>query len=144
MRLAVTATWVQSGESRSRTYQVFVPSARYRGEDVVLVTLMAGSVPVATPTWLGVEWSGLAPRLENVTMIVAGPVGISIVYPAEGPSTSLHYDDLLEDGETDVARFLVDASGLTPGSYALDVTLTYMRGGTGGPAAGTVSFDVTA
>ena len=98
---------------------------------------------VGEPAWLGVEWTGIAPVLDDVTMTVTAPAGAVITYPAEGSSTSLHYDSVLEDGETDIARFLVDASGLEPGTHSIDVVVVYTKAGQSLKAAGTAVFEVT-
>ena len=143
VKLRVKASWVSDGERESKTYNVTVPVASFKGEDIAQASKDAGSVSVSEPAWLGVEWTGIAPVLDDVSMTVSGPSGAIVTYPAEGPSTSLHYDNVLEDGETDVARFLVDASALEPGTHSLDVIVTYTKAGRSLKAAGTVSFEVT-
>lgn len=143
VRLKVTATWVQNGEKRSQDYRVVIPVARFRGDDIAQATKDAGSVSPKDPTWLGVDWTGLAPKLNDVEMTVKAPQGAVITYPGERPFTSLNYDDSLDDGETDVARFLVDATAMTPGSYFFEVEVTYTKGGKKQSVTGEVAFEVT-
>ncbi len=143
VKLRVTATWTSDGEDESKTYNVTVPVGKFVGDDLAQATDNAGSVATAEPAWLGVEWTGIAPKLEQVSMTVAAPQGAVITYPGEGTATSLHYDSVLEDGETDVARFLVDASALDPGMHSFDVVISYTKAGTALSATGQVTFEVT-
>lgn len=142
--LTVAATWTVNRLKQSMRYKVRVPVAMFTGDDLAQVTTSAGSVSAGAPAWLGVEWTGIAPILENVKMTVNGPAGAIISYPTNTETyTSLHYNDTLVAGETDVARFLVDASGMKPGKYTIDVGLSYTKGTGTNLIKGTVVFDVT-
>ncbi len=143
VKLKVTATWVQDGRNRSKDYKVTVPVAKFTGDDVAQVTTDVGAVSVTQPAWVDVEWTGIAPILTDVQMTVAGPSGIAITYPGDRTFTSLDYDNTLVAGETDVARVLLDVSGLAPGTYTLDVTLSYAKGGAVSTVTGQVSLTVT-
>jgi len=142
--LIVAATWTADGQKQRSRYKVEVPVAKFTGDDLAQVTTSAGSVSVGTPAWLGVEWTGIAPVLGNVKMTVNGPAGAIISYPANtGTYTSLHYNDTLVAGETDIARFNVDASAMKPGTYTIDLELSYTKGTDTKAVKGQVSFDVT-
>jgi len=145
--LTVAATWTADGVKQRNRYKVKVPVAKFKGDDIAQVTTSAGSVSVGTPAWLGVEWTGIAPVLENVKMTVNGPAGAIISYPEidkqPGTYTSLHYNDTLVTGETDIARFNVDASAMRPGTYTIDLELSYTKGTEAKAVKGQVSFDVT-
>ncbi|MFV1970063.1 MAG: hypothetical protein ACC683_03545 [Acidimicrobiia bacterium] len=155
VKLIVAATWTSDGKKQSKDYKVKVPVARFKGDDVAQSTDDVGSVPIATAaeldnasddgkgSWLGVDWTGLAPVVEKVQMTVTGPKGLVITYPGEGSFTSLYYDDTLEDSETDTARFRVDTSGMTAGKYTLDLELSYTIDGEKRSVKGQVSFEVT-
>jgi hypothetical protein len=144
VKLIVAATWTSDGEKQSKEYKVKVPVAKFSGDDIAQVTTSAGSVSVGSPDWLGVEWTGIAPVLGTVKMTVNGPVGAIISYPTNtGTYTSLHYNDTLVAGETDIARFRVDASGMAPGKYTIDLELSYTKGKEAKAIKGQVSFDVT-
>jgi len=147
VKLIVAATWTSDGEKQSKEYKVKVPVAKFSGDDIAQVTTSAGSVSAGSPDWLGVEWTGIAPVLENVRMTVNGPVGAIISYPEidkqPGTYTSLHYNDTLVAGETDIARFKVDASGMAPGTYAIDLELSYTKGTEAKAVKGQISFKVT-
>jgi len=149
VKLTVVATWTADGEKQTNAYEVKVPVARFKGDDIAQSTDDVGSVPVGTASelgeasWLGIEWAGIAPIIESVRMTVSGPAGLTITYPDEGSFTSLQYDDTLVDGETDIARFRVDTSGMKPGSYTLDVVLSYTKGTGNASVVGTVAFAVS-
>ncbi|GMQ93265.1 MAG: hypothetical protein BMS9Abin12_0742 [Acidimicrobiia bacterium] len=148
VKLTVVATWTTDGERQTRTYKVKVPVARFKGDDIAQSTDDVGSVGVGTASelgeasWLGIEWTGIAPIIENVRMTVKGPADLTITYPDEGSFTSLQYDDTLLDGETDIARIRVDTSSMGPGSYTLDVLLSYTKGTDNLSVIGTVAFEV--
>ncbi|MCH7669865.1 MAG: hypothetical protein IIC71_11810 [Acidobacteria bacterium] len=143
IKLKVVATWVQDGKNDKQNYEIKVPVAKFKGDDIAQATTDAGSVSVGEPAWLGVEWTGLAPVLSDIEITVTGPLGTAITYPADRPFTSLYYNDSLEDGETDVARFLIDATAMSPGSYVLTVEVSYTKAGTAKSVSGEVSFKVT-
>ncbi|MGI9528143.1 MAG: hypothetical protein ACR2NG_00400, partial [Acidimicrobiia bacterium] len=128
-KLRVTAQWTDDSGEHEERFAVQVKVARHKGDDLALSSDQLGSVAQDEPVWKGVGWTGIAPQLGNVKMTVDGPQGLGITYPNDGSSTSLHYDDVLSDGETDEARFLVDASSLSPGQYKVAVTLSYSKAG---------------
>lgn len=143
VELKAVATWVQNGKSHTQDYDVHVPIAKFSGDDIAQATKDAGSVSVTEPAWLGVEWTGLAPVLENIEITASGPGGVIITYPADRSFTSLYYNNALEDGETDIARFLVDATALAPGSYVLIIEVSYTKAGAANSVIGEISFTVT-
>lgn len=128
-RLPVVAYWTDDDGEHKEQFTVRVPVAKHKGDDIAMSSSELGSVSQGEPVWKAVAWTGIAPELADVKMTVAGPADLVVVYPGEGSSTSLHYDDVLDDGETDEARFLVDASALSPGSYDVAVTLSYAKAG---------------
>ncbi len=131
------------GKTESKKYKVKVPVAKFNGDDVAQSTEHAGSVPVKEPVWLGADWTGVAPTIEDVRMTVSSPDGATITYPKYGTFTSLHHSDTLVAGETDTARALVDASSLKPGTYTLYLELTYTKGNDKKSVEGKVAFEVT-
>jgi hypothetical protein len=141
-KLDLVATWNDGGKDVSKKFSVKVPTVEHTGSDVELSTDEAGSVSVGEPTWVGVNWTGMAPTITSVEMTASGPAGAIITYPGDRSSTSLSYDDQLDKGETDVARFLLDAAGLQPGSHDFEVSLTYARGGSSNTVSGVVTVAV--
>ena len=85
----------------------------------------------------------MAPSLDAVRMTVGGPPGSMIAYAGDGPSSGLRRGDRLGQGETDVARFRPDTSGLKPGAYEFKVMLTYTRDGSPSEMSGIVIINVT-
>lgn len=89
---------------------------RLRGEDTVRIPIVDfdGSpfaltadevdLPTGAGGWVELEFAGLAPEVSDFRITVEDPSGLDIHYPAE-THTSLARDALLEDGESDVARF---------------------------------------
>ena len=89
---------------------------RLRGEDSVRIPLVDfdGSpfalsetdidLPAAANGWVELPFAGMAPEVSDFRIVVEDPTGLDIHYPAE-THTSLARDALLEDGESDVARF---------------------------------------
>ena len=94
-------------------------------------------------TWVDIWYSGLAPRVEEFSLAIGDQSALDLTYPGDGSTTSLHNDALLEDGESDVARVLVDADGAEPGSHQLDLTVTYRVGGELRTLPGTLDVQVT-
>ncbi len=92
-------------------------------------------------TWVDVDLTGLAPMVTYISMTASGV--LDITYPGYGTSTSPHDDEVLEDGETDTARFRVDAGDTAPGTYELTTELSYTFEGVDYLRAGTVEIVVS-
>jgi hypothetical protein len=146
--ISLTATWTADGKNQSKKFRVKVPVAKYKGEDIAQSTTDAGSVSQNEPAWIGVDWIGIAPSLQNVQMTATSPDGAIITYPNQkgtekpGVYTSLHFDDTLVAGETDTARVLIDASNMKLGAYTLNLELSYTKGSRTQTVDGRVSFKV--
>lgn len=140
-QLKVVAMWNDGKKDVKKRFNVTVPTFKHEGKDVALVT-ESGVVSSVTPSWVDVDWSGLAPSIGDVRMVVGSPNGATVVYPGERAWSSLSFDDRLDQGETDVARFLLDASGLKPGIHEFKVLLTYSRGSSAFDIGGVVKITV--
>lgn len=141
-KLDITATWNDGEKDVTKEFRVTVPTVEYTGDDVAISTSDAGSVPTDEPSWVGVDWTGMAPSIGDVQMTATGPSGAAIVYPGERDWTSLYHDNQLDQGETDVARFLLDPSGLEAGAHKFEVTLSYSRGDSPARTSGVVTVHV--
>ena len=122
---------------------------RLRGEETVTIPVVDfdGSpfaltdddiaLPAAANGWVELPFAGLAPEVSDFRIVVEDPPGLDIHYPAE-THTSLARDALLEDGETDVARFrLGEAHWAAPSDATIRVD--YVLAG----EAATERFDIT-
>jgi len=142
IKLDVVASWNDGKKDVEKKFTVTVPTFAYTGNDAALVTTNAGVMTVDGP-WVDVDWSGLAPALDGVQMTVDGPPDAVIAYPGGRAWSSLSFDDRLTQGETDVARFRLDASSLTPGDHQFTVLLTYTRGGSTSETSGLVTVTIS-
>ncbi len=126
------------GEQRTDEVKITVPVVRYTDGDHLVQHEATATVPAGGSAWIDVDMTGLAPVTSELSLTAEG--GLDVVYPGDGVATSLHGDDLLEDGETDTARFRVDAGDTAPGTYQLTTELTYVFEGAGYVLPGTVEI----
>ena len=128
VKLLFDLTYEHAGKQKTRNFNVRVPVVQYEGgEDLHQVTSSLGEVALGESAWVGVSFAGLAPRLDDFQLTVTDADGLPIVYPGDGSSTSLHHNARLEDGETDIARFRVDAYDLPIGTYTITIRATYRK-----------------
>ncbi len=125
--LELTATWTEDGKALTGTATVKVPVVPFNGDPFQVLTDTV-AVTEADNGWVGISLTGLAPRVEGVQVRIVDPEGLDIYYPLE-THTSLHGDDLLEDGETDDARFRVNES-LWGQTSEVSVEVSYTLDGT--------------
>ena len=101
--LNLSFTFASDGQQLSGTKTVAVPLVEFDGSPFAL-TSDAVAVPAAANGWVELPFAGLAPEVSDFQVVVEDPAGLEIDYPA-GTHTSLARDAILEDGESDVARF---------------------------------------
>jgi hypothetical protein len=135
LQLVITGT-TDRGPLTQRL-EVLVPLVAYTGENIEQITDTLQPVTTGETAWVEVALTGLAPMTSGISSTVAAD-GVAIIYPGDRSSTSLHHDDVLDGGETDVIRFVVDAQATQPGVYDLVVT----TGFEGGSIEGSVSVEV--
>jgi len=115
------------GERESDKIKIKVPVVQWvEGEHLVQHESATVLAP-GSSAWVDVDFSGLAPMVDDLRLTIDGD--LPVVYPAYGTSTSLDGDHQLDDGETDTARFRVDAGDTPPGSYELPTEVSYTYGG---------------
>ena len=141
VKLQLEASWDDSGRRRSAIHNVKVPIAFYEGADVAQVTDVI-EVAAGEGTWVEVAYAGLAPLIERFSVVIDSSAPVPITYPGYGSDTSLHHDAALEDGETDVVRFFVDAADVKPGEFELTLLASYARGGRPGGIQDVVTVSV--
>lgn len=143
-KIKLTATYQSDGTPVEDTFEVTVPVAVYQADqDLVQVTESAGPIPAGESGWVGVDYSGMAPMVEDFQMVVADPAGLTVAYPKANSTTSLSFDNVLEDHETDYAALLVDTAGVAPGTYTLSLRVTYLMAGQVKTSDGTLTLTVT-
>ena len=140
-RLQLEASWDGGGRRQSSIHNVKVPTTVYRGADVAQVTDEV-EVEAGTGVWVEVAYAGLAPVVDRFAVVVGAESALPITYPGYGSETSLHHDASLEDGETDVVRFFVDAAGASPGDYELKLAASFARGQRAGELDGSLTVSV--
>jgi hypothetical protein len=143
IKLLFTLTYEHNGKEKRRDFNVRVPVIEYAGgEDLQQVTSSLGEITLGENAWVGVSYAGLAPRLDDFQLTVTDAGGVPIVYPGDGSITSLHHDARLEDGETDIARFRIDAYDIPAGTYTIGVLATYRKDTIAAELAGTVTLEI--
>jgi hypothetical protein len=143
IKLQFTLTYERDGKQKSAVFNVRVPVVQYSGgEDLQQVTASLGEVALGDSAWVGVSYAGLAPRLDDFQLTITDAGGLPIVYPADGLSTSLHHNARLEDGETDIARFRIDAYDVSAGTYTIAIRATYRKDAATAELLGSVTLDV--
>jgi hypothetical protein len=78
----------------------------------------------ATPdlNWVEFGYKGLAPSTTDMKITASGDL---TAYHPQGTFTSLHHDQTLHVGESDVARVWYDPELVTAGTHMVTVTITY-------------------
>jgi len=143
IKLQFVLTYERDGKQKSAVFNVRVPVVQYSGgEDLQQVTASLGEVTLGDSAWVGVSYAGLAPRLDDFQLTITDAGGLPIVYPADGTSTSLHHNARLEDGETDIARFRIDAYDIPAGTYTIAIRATYRKDAAAAELAGSVTLAI--
>jgi hypothetical protein len=143
-RVKLLVSYDVDGTTVENDFDVTVPVAEYKADqDVAQVTDSLGSILSGESAWMEVDFTGLAPMVERFDVVVSDPDGLTVAYPSAKPSSSLYFNSVLEDKETDFAAILVDTTGAAPGSYTLGLKVSYTMAGTAKTLEGKVALDVT-
>ncbi len=127
MPMEVTASWLVGDRRATATYKAEIPLIQHEGDDVSLLTSEL-EVPAGEATWVEVSYAGIAPIVGEFAVAVDVGPGLDVVYPGDGTFASLNNDAVLEDGEKDVARFLLDATQASPGTSTIELHTMYVKG----------------
>ncbi len=142
LNLQVVASYLADGRPQEKRFEILVPIVTFSGEDLQQVTSDLGTIEPVAGQWVDVQYAGFAPLLEDFAVTVTDSAGLAIVYPAYGTSTSLVHDATLEDNETDLVRFRIDADELSTGAHTLQIEATYTKGGVSGSLPGTITVTI--
>ena len=129
--LQVVAEWEHEGE----TYRFFpggldIRAEKFSGDRFSVLTdaasVVAGPEGQADPAanWVEIDLLGLAPVTDGIEITISGDV--EPYYP-QVEFTSLHHDDRLHARESDVARIWFDPDLIVPGTYDLEMTVSYRK-----------------
>jgi len=124
-RATLEITWDENGQRQSASGSLRFSNKKYKGDDFAILTEDASaSLAPATPdvNWVELAYKGLAPTTTNMQITVSGTPQ---VYHPQETFTSLHHDQTLHAGESDVARIWFDPDLLQAGTHDLTVTITY-------------------
>ena len=122
----VYVSWTYEG----RTHEMYVgrlqlTNKTYKGADFAIMTedaVVSSDAAAADENWIEFNYKGLAPRTNSMKMTVESDLD---VYHPQTSFTSLHHDETLRSGETDVARIWLDPELLESGAKNIVVNITY-------------------
>lgn len=143
-KITLLVSYDVDGATVENSFDVNVPVAEYQADqDLAQVTDSIGSLASGEANWFDVLFTGLAPAMNNFNVVVSDPAGMTVSYPEAGSSTSLYFNNVLEDNETDFAAIHVDTIGAAPGTYNLGLKVSYTKGGQTKTFDGTLALTVT-
>lgn len=126
LKLEVSYLW--DGKHRTQTKRVRVPIVRYDGQQIAALTDHVGVIEAGSSKWVGLEYNAPGPSVENVKVQVDDSGLGDVTYPGQGEWSGLHNDSTLDGGETDLARFELDTTGMTGGEHTFVAVVTYDGG----------------
>jgi hypothetical protein len=143
-KITLFVSYDVDGATIEDSFDVTVPVAEYQADqDIAQVTDSIGSLASGETDWFEVLFTGLAPVVNNFNVVVSDPAGMNVSYPQARTSTSLSFNNALEDRETDFAAFHVDTIGVAAGTYTLGLTVSYTLAGQPKTFDGTLDLTVT-
>lgn len=143
-KIKLLVSYTADGAPVEETFDIKVPVAEYQADqDVAQATRALDPITAGEAVWRTVDYAGLAPMVEDFRLEVSDPAGMAVAYPMAKSSSSLYFNSVLEDSETDFAAIWVDTIGVAPGTYTLGLTVSYTMAGSPKTATGTVTVDVT-
>lgn len=125
-RAMLEITWDQDGREQKANGWIRFTNKAYQGEDFAILTeeVSVSDNPVSpADNWVDFAYKGLAPMTSQMQITASGPVPI---HHPQDTFTSLHHDQTLHAGESDVARVWFDPELLEAGTQMLDVTIDYV------------------
>jgi hypothetical protein len=143
-KITLFVSYEADGQTVEDDFDLTVPVAEYQAdEDVAQMTDSVGSIVTGESAWMEVDFTGLAPMVEGFDVVVSDPAGLTVSYPQAHASTSLYFNNVLEDNETDFAAIHVDTTGAAPGTYNLGLKVSYTMAGQSKTFDGTLTLTVT-
>jgi hypothetical protein len=124
-KVKIEISWDDGGSRRSAEGSLKFSNKKYKGDDFAILTEDADiTTDPAAPdlNWVEFGYKGLAPSTTDMKITASGDL---TAYHPQGTFTSLHHDQTLHAGESDVARVWYDPELVTAGSHTVTVTITY-------------------
>ena len=115
------------GERQTRDFPLTLTNQVYEGEDFAILT---DAVTVGTDVedpghnWVDLDYRGISPRNSAIS-VVANSDDLPVYHP-QVDFTSLHHDEVLHGGETDVARVWFDPDLAVPGTFTVVIEIDYV------------------
>lgn len=128
VNLKLEVSYVWDGKRRTTNARVRVPIAHYDGSPLAALTDHVGVVEAGDSRWVSLEYTAPGPSVRDVKVEVDGSDLGGVIYQGYGDWAGLHNDSTLEGGETDVARFRLDTSGMEPGEHTFVAYVSYQGG----------------
>ncbi len=143
-KITLLVSYDVEGTTVENEFDLTVPVAEYKADqDLAQVTDSIGSMASGEAVWFDVLFTGLAPVMDNFDVVVSDAAGLTVTYPQAHSSTSLYFNNVLEDNETDFAAIHVDTRGAAPGTYNLGLKVSYTMAGQAKTFDGTLALTVT-
>ena len=127
------------GKKQKQKVAVTLPVVEASGPTVEQLTSSVGSIKAGAAQFVEVSYKANKPGVTDARLTATAPAGATIIYPNEGSSSGFAADSTLSVGETDHASFKISTGTLAPGSYKIELDLSY---GNGQHLPGTVSLTV--
>jgi hypothetical protein len=121
----IEISWTDGKDRRSAEGSLQLSNKKYEGDDFAILTEVADiTTDPAMPAlnWVEFGYKGLAPSTTDMKITASGDL---TAYHPQETFTSLHHDQTLHAGESDVARVWYDPELVTAGSHRVTVTITY-------------------
>ncbi|MEZ5376914.1 MAG: hypothetical protein R2733_10420 [Acidimicrobiales bacterium] len=147
--LQLVAEWEHNGETfRFYPGGLDVRAEKFDGDRFSVLTdsatVKAGPAGTADPkgNWVEIDLLGLAPVTDGIKIELE--TDLEPYYPQE-TFTSLHHDDRLHAQESDVARIWFDPELVEPGTYEIEMSVTWIDSNPNGknPKTKTETFPFT-
>lgn len=127
--LLLTVSYQTAAGSGSQTISIDLPTVGVEGAGLAHTSDDLGTMDQDTTKWVDFWYTGIAPVVGDVQMTVVNAEDFGVTYPQEGTYSSLYYQSQLAGGESDVARVRLDATGVKPGTYVIEVRTQFVAGG---------------
>ncbi len=127
--LILNVTYQTAAGPGSQTILIDLPTVGVDGAGLEHTSDDLGTMDAGTTKWVDFWYTGVAPVVGDVQMTIVNAGDFGVTYPQEGPFSSLYYQSQLAGGESDVARVRLDADGVAPGRYTIEVRTQFVVGG---------------